>query len=346
MTAPWITRQLQSLLGQRGHALLLAGPSGLGQYELALALARAWLCERPTNEGACGQCGSCHAIDVRTHADLMVLLPETLALELDWPLEEKTRDKIEKKEIKPSKWIRVDAAREVVAFAQTTRARGNTKVVLVYPADRLNVESANTLLKTLEEPAGELRFVLATEAAHLLPATIRSRCQAHALAWPEPDEALAWLQTHTDVRATPANAATWLKASGGRPDDALAWGHLDLTPVQWAALPKQIAAGDASTLAAWQPSRQLDVFQKLAHDLLAVQSGGAPRYFNAQDLPQAPAGMALQAWSTALLAAAKTVEHPVGPGLMLEAWLARAAQTLNDNIKPLQPTARANTLRT
>jgi DNA polymerase-3 subunit delta' len=328
MTAPWITRQLQGLLGQRGHALLLAGPSGLGQYELALALARAWLCERPSADGACGQCGSCHAIDVRTHADLMVLLPETLALELDWPLDEKTRDKIEKKELKPSKWIRVDAAREVVGFAQTTRARGNTKVVLVYPADRLNVESANTLLKTLEEPAGELRFVLATEAAHLLPATVRSRCQTHALVWPEADEALTWLQTHTDVPATPPNAATWLKAAGGRPDDALTWGRLGLTPAMWSELPRQVAAGDGRNLSGWASAQQLEVLQKVAHDLLASQSGGTPRYFQPVDLPKATRPMALQAWANDLLQAARTVEHPVGAGLMLEAWLARAKQVL------------------
>ena len=45
--APWLQRQLQRLLAQRGHALLLSGPSGLGQYDLGLALARTWLCEQP-----------------------------------------------------------------------------------------------------------------------------------------------------------------------------------------------------------------------------------------------------------------------------------------------------------
>ncbi|MFN3494077.1 MAG: DNA polymerase III subunit delta', partial [Hydrogenophaga sp.] len=89
--APWLQRQLEMLLGQRGHALLLAGPSGLGQYELALALARAWLCEQPTPQGACGDCASCHAVDVRTHADLRVLMPETVCLELGWPLDESTQ---------------------------------------------------------------------------------------------------------------------------------------------------------------------------------------------------------------------------------------------------------------
>ena len=67
--APWIARQLESLLAQRGHAWLLQGPSGLGQFELAEALVRAWLCDAPTPHGACGQCASCHGIDVHTHPD-------------------------------------------------------------------------------------------------------------------------------------------------------------------------------------------------------------------------------------------------------------------------------------
>ena len=79
-TAPWIAAQTQALLAQRGHAWLLAGPSGLGQYELASALVRAWLCEHPAPQGACGACGSCHAVDVHTHADLCVLMPETVML--------------------------------------------------------------------------------------------------------------------------------------------------------------------------------------------------------------------------------------------------------------------------
>ena len=89
--APWIAAQTQSLLKQRGHAWLLQGPSGLGQYELALQLVRAWLCDAPTDAGACGVCTSCHAIDVRTHADVCVLMPETVMLELGWPLSEKAQ---------------------------------------------------------------------------------------------------------------------------------------------------------------------------------------------------------------------------------------------------------------
>ena len=81
--APWIAGQTRQLLAQRGHAWLLQGPSGLGQYALALELARAWLCDQATPAGACGQCPSCHAIDVRAHTDLCVLMPETIMLERD-----------------------------------------------------------------------------------------------------------------------------------------------------------------------------------------------------------------------------------------------------------------------
>lgn len=320
---PWLARQLQTLLEQRGHALLLAGPSGLGQYDLALALARAWLCESPSAAGACGQCSSCHAVDVRTHADLLVLLPEQLALELDWPLDEKTRDKIEKKEVKASKWIRVEAARAVVGFGQTTRSRGATKVVLVYPADRLNIESANTLLKTLEEPAGDLRFVLATDSAQSLLPTIRSRCQAHALAWPTEAEALAWLRAQVPG-SDDASARVWLRAAGGRPADALNWAQLRLTAAQWAQLPKAVACGDGSALAGWSPAQQLDMLQKCCHDMLAVAAGASPRFFDLAHLPKDLSLPALQVWSKDLLTAARTVEHPFSAGLLIEAWMARA----------------------
>ena len=114
LNAPWIARQTTDLLAQRGHAWLLQGPSGLGQYELALALASAWLCEKPGEHGACGDCPSCHAIAVRTHADLAVLMPETQMIELGWPLSEKAQAEIDDKKRKPSKEIRVEAMRDAV----------------------------------------------------------------------------------------------------------------------------------------------------------------------------------------------------------------------------------------
>ena len=334
---PWLRRQLSALQRQRGHAVLLSGPTGLGQYALALALARAWLCEAPSVEqGACGRCGSCHAVDVRTHPDLFVLMPEVLALDLGWPLDEKTQDKIDRKEIKPGKFIRVEATREAVAFTQFTRSRGDTKVVLVYPADRLNVESANTLLKTLEEPPGALRFVLATEAAHTLPATIRSRCQTHTLEWPSADEALTWLQAALPEDGALAGKtftrdelAIWLRAAGGRPDEALALARLGLPAAGWDRLPRAVAQGDWSALVEWSPARQLDLLQKLCHDLMVLAGGAEPRFFARADLPATPRIDALLPWHKALQQAARTVEHPYNAGLLQEAWASRARAALN-----------------
>jgi DNA polymerase III subunit delta' len=315
----WLQRQLLSLLPQKGHALLLAGPPGLGQYDLALALASAWLCETPSPDGACGKCGSCHAIAVRTHPDLLVLMPETLALETGWPLDEKTQDKIDKKEVKASKWIRVEATRDAVAFAQMTRSRGNTKVVLIYPADRLNHEAANTLLKTLEEPPGALRFVLATDAAHALLPTLRSRCQTHALNWPHQDEVLPWLEGQF-----PQSLAIDLKASltagGGRPAEAAQLLGMGLTQHNWGQLPRSIAQGDLSPIAGWTPPQQLEVLQKLCHDLMCLQAQAAPRFFAAEDLPPPPPWQALLQWCKQLQQAARTAEHPFNAGLLTEAW--------------------------
>jgi len=360
--APWLQTQLESLLAQRGHAWLLNGPSGLGQFELAQALARAWLCEQPTPQGACGHCGSCHAVDVHTHADLCLLVPETLSLALGWPLDEKTQDDLDSKKRKPSKEIKVDAAREAVSFTQFTRSRGTTKVVLVFPAERMNHITANTLLKTLEEPPGAVKFILATDAAHQLLPTIRSRCLGHTMVWPDFAQASAWLQqeaasvdegggsasTRKGARqAAPPDAAdlqTLLVAAGGRPADALAWaqnGAPGEAARHWQGLPKAMARGDASVLTDWSPAQVVDALQKLCHDVLAVRMGASPRFFNTADLPgpvagtpgsspaRAPGLYALASWSRELATTARTVEHPYNAGLMLESLASRAQLALN-----------------
>ena len=95
---PWLQQQMLDLLQQRGHAWLLQGPSGLGQYAMALGLVRSWLCEQPQPDGsACGHCESCHGVEVRTHPDLFVLMPETQLQELNWPLGEKAQKDLDDK---------------------------------------------------------------------------------------------------------------------------------------------------------------------------------------------------------------------------------------------------------
>ena len=357
--APWLQTQLQRLLLQRGHAWLLAGPSGLGQFDLALALASAWLCEQPGEQGACGHCGSCHAVAVHTHADLCLLLPETLSLSLGWPLDEKTQDDLDSKKRKPSKEIKVDAAREAVAFTQFTRSRGTTKVVLVFPAERMNHITANTLLKTLEEPPGAVKFIFATEAAHLLLPTIRSRCLGHTMAWPDFDEALTWLAEKTanpldsknnvkkpGIATNADDLRTLLAGAGGRPENALI--RAKNSPIaeaaqQWKNFPKAMARGEVSVLGDWSPALVVDSLQKLCHDMWALQVGATPRFFSASDLPAVqPQGFEntrrflsypdlhrLADWHADLSVISSSVEHPYNPGLLNESLVSRARAALD-----------------
>lgn len=326
VAAPWIAAQTRQLLAQRGHAWLLAGPSGLGQYPLALALVGAWLCEQPTEQGACGHCGSCHAIEVRTHADLCVLMPETIALELGWTLSEKAQNEIDSKARKPSKEIRVEAMRDAVEFTQRTSARGRGKAVLVFPAERMNPVTANALLKTLEEPPGDVKFVLASEAAHQLLPTIRSRCLWHGMSWPLEQDALNWLQTQG---MAPTQASVLLRAAGGRPAEALAWAGAGRDAQSWVKLPKAVARGELGVFKDWSAAEIVDALHKLCHDLLARQVGAVPRFFDPLDLPQGGSISSLTAWSRALSITTRTVEHPFNPGLMLEALVSQAQIALN-----------------
>jgi DNA polymerase III subunit delta' len=327
--APWIHRQSLSLLAQQGHAWLLQGPSGLGQYVLATAMVSAWLCEseHALTKGACGQCGSCHALSVHTHADLFVLMPETVLLELGWPLSEKAQAEIDNKTRKPSKEIRIDAMRDAIEFSQRTNARGRGKAVLVYPAERMNHVTANALLKTLEEPPGDVKFVLASEAAHQLLPTIRSRCLIHTMAWPNHQEAEAWLTQH----GFSAEEATFaLRTAGGRPDEVFRQKELGQTMQWWAQFPRAMQAGDASYCSNLPPSEVIDALQKLCHDLMMRQAEASLRYFNASDLPSIQSnGANLTAWFKRLSQAARSSEHPFNAGLMLEALCSEAREVIN-----------------
>lgn len=325
--APWLAQQRQSLLAQRGHAWLLQGPSGMGQFELGMALVRAWLCEQPVADGAaCGHCASCHSIDVHAHADLFVLMPEVDMLERGWPLGEKAQSDIDDKKRKPSKEIRVDAMRDAVEFTQRTSARGRGKAVLVYPAEQMNAVTANALLKTLEEPPGDVRFVLATEAAHQLLPTIRSRCLAHTMLWPQEVQLLQWLQ---EQGVSAQDAQVCLRAAGGRPFDAWQMALSGKGMGVFARLPKAVASGDVAVFADMSPPEVVQWLQKLCHDLMCVAQGAAPRYFAAQDLPRTPSVMVLARWAKSLAQEARTAEHPFNANLMTEALVAQACTVLN-----------------
>jgi DNA polymerase-3 subunit delta' len=320
---PWLRAPLRSALAasREHHLLLVHGPAGVGQFEFALALAQAWLCEGPHEERACGHCASCRLVLAHSHPDLLVLLPEAQQESFGWA-PSAGEDDTPKSERKPSKEIKVEAARQAVAFAQTSCARGRAKVLLLYPAERMNAIAANTLLKTLEEPPGMARFILASGAPQALPATVRSRCCALHLPLPPAGDAERWLAE----QGVPAPAVL-LAAAGGEPLTAKAWADEGLEAKDWAALPAQVARGEAGVIASWPLPRAIDALLKLCHDaMLATAGAAAPRYF--PSAPRAAALAPLQGWQRALIEASRHAEHPLNAGLLVQSLVAQGRHAL------------------
>ena len=331
---PWLAEPLKSALdSQRGHALLLHGAPGDGALQLAFTLAQAWLCESASGARPCGRCGSCHLVQSHAHPDLTVLLPETLRRELEWPLPDDKPDS----ERKPSKQIRVDDVRHLIDRVTRTSGRGRGKVALLFPADVLNLQAANALLKTLEEPAPGTRLLLGSaEPARLLP-TVRSRCQLMRLATPSAEVAVAWLATQGVPDAD--DARVLLAACSGRPLDALALLQSGVDARSWAALPAAVAQGRFGALSGWPVPRVLDALFKVCHDALAVSTGALPRYFPAD--PSFSQGQAarLADWSRELARVARHAEHPWNEGLLVES-LVKAGREALQAARPAGP-ARA-----
>jgi len=169
---PWQAGLWQLLAGraQHAHAYLLHGPTGIGKRALAERLMALLLCRQPSIEGACGECRSCQLLAAQTHPDHCILEPE-----------------------EADKAIRVDQVRQLVGFVTQTAQMGGRKVVLLEPAEAMNLNAANALLKSLEEPAGDTVLLLISHQPSRLLPTIRSRCVQQACPLPAHAQSLDWL---------------------------------------------------------------------------------------------------------------------------------------------------------
>ncbi|MDM4765167.1 DNA polymerase III subunit delta' [Pelomonas sp. SE-A7] len=329
---PWLHKALQAGLGLRSHALLIQGPAGVGQFDLAMQLAASWLCESSRGQGpACGLCASCKLLQSRTHPDFQLLVPEALREGLGLA-DEAGEGETKASKTKPSREIKIDAVRATLAFAQATSARGQAKVVVIYPAEALNTVAANALLKTLEEPSGLLRFVLASDEPQALLPTIRSRCQALSLALPAREQAVSWLAGQGVEQAE-----VLLRAAGGRPNLAQGWAQDGLSAAAWLALPKRLARGEVSAISDWPVPRAIDALQRLNHDLLRLAHGAGPSYFPAEALPKVRQGAPLQAWGQALQRAMRHAEHPLNAGLLLESLVGQGQSAIAEAVGTLRP---------
>lgn len=329
---PWLRAPLiDALQRQRGHALLVQGQPGVGQLEFALGLAQAWLCEAPAAEReagvlACGRCSACHLWRSRSHPDALILVPAALADAMGWQAdadEGGTAEGEGKARAKLSAEIKVDAVRQAVAFSQQTSSRGGVKVVLVYPAEQMNAVSANTLLKTLEEPPGAARFVLASGHSDRLLPTVRSRCQVVGLGLPESGSARGWL-----AEQGVEDPDVLLAACGGQVLAALDLQAQGIDAGVWAQVPRLVAAGTPGLLAAWPVPRVVQALLKLCNDALRVACGREPLYFPAAVVPRTGDVQRLTAWAAELRKFMRHAEHPLNAPLQIEALVQRGRAAL------------------
>ena len=289
---PWQITLAQDWLRQRdrfSHAWLIHGLPGIGKRDFAVAAAASLLCEAPQNGLACGRCAACQWTAAGNHPDLRRIRPDAIALEEGAgdvadetdSAAAATGSAAAKKA--PSKDIRIEQLRGLANWFNTATHRGGWRVAVLYPAQALNVISANALLKVLEEPPQHTIFLLVADAPDQLLPTLVSRCRRLPLPVPPTQQSLSWL-----AEQGVAAPETWLAAAGGAPVKALreaqqggsacpAWLEQLLVPLSKgyaadvAALADLIEKLPAAT---W-----IDSLQRLFVDLMLAAAGAPVRYF-------------------------------------------------------------------
>jgi len=262
---PWQQSQWEDLVDRLNsstlpHALLLKGPRYLGKLHFAEAFAAFLLCERnsssPTNS-MCGECAGCHLVMAGSHPDLRLIEPEG------------------------SRQIKIEQIREIIEFANQTAQMRGYRVIIIHPAEAMNINSANALLKSLEEPGEKTMLLLVSHQPGSLLPTVRSRCQQLTFHLPDREVAEQWLAT-TEVQG---NHALLLNIAGGSPVrvvDALTAEYLELRSavahtVNDLLMNRQSVISAAKVLSGSNPDTVLEILQNLLLD--------AVKYHRMADLP-------------------------------------------------------------
>ncbi|MCS0613270.1 DNA polymerase III subunit delta' [Massilia kyonggiensis] len=321
--------RLQAMRVRLPHAILFHGPAGIGKADFIEAFAQALLCENVRPDGhACGECASCGWFVQGNHPDYRRVRPE--AMEDEAPAAEGDEAPAEEKKAKSktaSKEIKIEQVRALADFMNISTHRQGLRVVVLYPAEALNMPASNALLKTLEEPPPGTVFLLASNGLDRLLPTILSRCRKFALPMPDHAQALAWLE------AQGVNDADgWLREQGGAPLAALAQAEtgsrdeLDgllqvlAQPSVDAALRSadKLSKAPLASLVAWQ--------QRWLYDVISYKLSGVIRYYPRYQ--RELAALAGRVHVANLLQAIKSTnerravaDHPLSPKLFVEDML-------------------------
>ncbi|MBB72505.1 MAG: DNA polymerase III subunit delta' [Legionellales bacterium] len=201
---PWQQSQWQRIesamaSNNLAHAYLLTGPEGLGKGLFARQLAQLLLCQSPAAGRACGKCHACSLLQTGAHPDLAIITPEEGA-----------------------RGIKVDQIRDLCQQLQQTSQLKGRRVIIIEPAELMNMAAVNSLLKSLEEPGVGVVFLLVSHHRYRLSATLISRCQTLAFAPDLSSETLNWVEQ--ELNDSSQDPKRLLDLAAGLPFMALEYG--------------------------------------------------------------------------------------------------------------------------
>jgi|LWDU01.1.fsa_nt_gi DNA polymerase-3 subunit delta' len=316
MNILWNKSQWHNIMQRKGslpHALLLRGRAGVGKLDFAIQLSHALLCQQSSIEQACGTCSSCLWLGEGTHPDFKLISPE----------DDSNRESYTKKKTGKKTQISVDQIRQLNDYLSlsTHQVKGR-RIILITPAEALNLASANALLKMLEEPPANTLFLLvASQPQRLLP-TIMSRCQVVDFPIPAKADAMAWL-----AEQGVHNPEAILAYAGGAPLAALQMqSQLEAND----NLLKQLSTGEKLNPFASAPlflsagmDGAIQLIQKWIFDLMSCKLTESVHYYASQAptlqaLCKSVNLSALVQFQRSLVEARRAANHPLSNEMQLE----------------------------
>lgn len=345
------------------HAILLHGQAGIGKFSFAVELSKVLLCETTDQPKHCDHREACHWFSAGNHPDFIALVPEThrkFLPQAEFENEDvikrskSTRDDSngETSEKKEKKTISIEETRSAIEGLSIGSHRGGMRVILIYPLELLRPDSANTLLKSLEEPPASTVFILLADRIDRVLPTIRSRCRLLAAPRPDRIQGLAWLKSQllsiAGLKIKDSDIETIYDEQGGAPyavlDSIIARHHQDekdeltLSIAASRILLQAMAQGGRI---AWLETTEkvhkapigylLATMQRWVSDIQAVSQGGEPRYYpkhlaTLQGLALAARAQKLLAFWKSLIQARRSENHPLASRIQMEALLSQYQQ--------------------
>jgi DNA polymerase-3 subunit delta' len=320
---PWAAQSISDLGKTLPNSLLIYGQSGIGKRAISKLIAQSILCSENPNLGTpCNKCSDCDLFLAETHPDFRLISDEgdEEANEIDTAVSTKKTSQ---------KNISIAMIRGLSEYVTIKPLRDRAKVIVIDPADSMNANAANALLKVLEEPPIYAHLILITRSPQVVLPTIASRCSKLKIKAPSESAAIQWLEAHADSKHN-RYIKLALRLSSGAPMRAIElcedeqfftlrediFGELDQRALDIFRL--------AELCEKLEPTQTSAIFNSLFLDVMCVQEGGDVQY-NLDHIEiverwaNSKSGKDLVHWVDDWVEFARSANHPLNKRLALEA---------------------------